>query len=148
MIGVLVIAHTPLASALRDGVLHVFPDAAPAIAALDVQPHDAPEDTFEQARGLIQRLGTHQVLVVADMFGATPCNIAQRLTDGHQIRLVTGANLPMLLRAINYRHESLDALVSRAMAGGTQGIISPAATAPQNQLRRSHHDQNHHDHQQ
>ncbi|MEN9843299.1 MAG: hypothetical protein RLZZ612_1128 [Pseudomonadota bacterium] len=148
MIGVLVIAHAPLASALRAGALHVFPDAASAIMALDVQPNDAPEDTYEQARTLLHRFGTQPVLVMADIFGATPCNIAQRLTDGHQVRLVTGINLPMLVRVVNYRHESLDALVSRAMAGGTQGIISPAATAPQNQMRRSHHDQNHHDHQQ
>jgi mannose PTS system EIIA component len=147
MIGVLVVAHTPLASALREGVLHVFPDAAGAIAALDVQPHDTPEHTLIQARTLVARLGTDQVLVVADMFGATPCNVAQRLSDGQRVRLVTGANLPMLLRAISYRHEPLDMLVSRAMAGGTQGIISPAATAPQNQPRR-HHDPDHHDHQQ
>jgi PTS system ascorbate-specific IIA component len=53
----------------------------------------------------------------------------------------------MLLRAVTYRHESLDMLLSRAMAGGTQGIISVAVTAPQNQHRRAH-DQNHHDHQQ
>jgi mannose PTS system EIIA component len=148
MIGVLVIAHAPLASALRDGVLHVFPDAASSIAALDVQAHASPEATLEQARALVLHLDVDQVLMVADVFGATPCNVAQRLADTQRVRLITGANLPMLLRAINYLHEPLDALVSRAMAGGTQGIISPAATAPQNQPRRSHHDQNHHDHQQ
>jgi mannose PTS system EIIA component len=147
MTGVLVVAHSPLASALREGVLHVFPDAATTIAALDVRPDVSPEQTLEQARALVADLGTPQVLVVADVFGATPCNVAQRLSDGQRVRLVTGANLPMLLRAISYRHEPLDMLVSRAMAGGTQGIISPAATAPQNQPRR-HHDPDHHDHQQ
>jgi hypothetical protein len=58
-------------------------------------------------------------------------------------RLVTGVNLPMLLRAVNYRHESLDALVARAVAGGTQGVMQVAVTAPQNQKRRKPHDQNH-----
>ena len=96
---------------------------------------------------LATQLGTGQVLVLTDIFGATPCNVAQRLVDGVSTRLIAGVSLPMLLRAVTYRHESLDMLVSRALAGGTQGIIPVAVTAPQNQNRRSH-DQNHHDHQQ
>jgi PTS system mannose-specific IIA component len=56
-------------------------------------------------------------------------------------------NLPMLLRSVSYRHESLDALVARAVAGGTQGVMQVAITAPQNQARRKN-DQDHHDHQQ
>ncbi|MDO9159147.1 MAG: PTS fructose transporter subunit IIA, partial [Burkholderiaceae bacterium] len=79
--------------------------------------------------------------------GATPCNVAQRLVEGAAARLVSGVSLPMLLRAVTYRHEPLDMLVSRAMAGGAQGIIPVSVTAPQNQNKRSH-DQNHHDHQQ
>ena len=85
--------------------------------------------------------------MLTDIFGATPCNVAQRLVDGVSTKLIAGASLPMLLRAVTYRPESLGLLVSRALAGGTQGIIPVAVTAPQNQNRRSH-DQNHHDHQQ
>ena len=147
MNGILVIAHAPLASALRACVLHVFPDAASAVVALDVPANMPPEDTLHQARILSEQLGTGHVLVLTDVFGATPCNVAQRLVDGVQSRLITGVNLPMLLRTVTYRHESLDALVGRAMAGGTQGIIPVAVTAPQNQTRRNH-DQNNHDHQQ
>jgi PTS system ascorbate-specific IIA component len=54
----------------------------------------------------------------------------------------------MLLRTVSYRHESLDALVSRALIGATQGVIQVAVTAPQNQARRNTHDQDHRDHQQ
>ncbi len=147
MNGIFVIAHAPLATALRQCVLHVFPDAAAAVVALDVLPNMPPDETLQQARVLAAQLGTGQVLVLTDIFGATPCNVAQRLVDGASARLIAGVSLPMLLRAITYRHESLDLLVSRAMAGGTQGIIPVAVTAPQNQNRRSH-DQNHHDHQQ
>jgi mannose PTS system EIIA component len=147
MNGIVVIAHAPLASALRLCVLHVFPDAAGAVVALDVPPNQPTDETLAQARVLAQQLGTEHLLVLTDVFGATPCNVAQRLVDGIHSRLVAGVNLPMLLRAVTYRHESLDMLLSRAMAGGTQGIISVAVTAPQNQHRRAH-DQNHHDHQQ
>jgi PTS system ascorbate-specific IIA component len=125
----------------------VFPDAAGAVVALDVPPNQPTDETLAQARVLAQQLGTEHLLVLTDVFGATPCNVAQRLVDGIHSRLVAGVNLPMLLRAVTYRHESLDMLLSRAMAGGTQGIIPVAVTAPQNQHRRAH-DQNHHDHQQ
>ncbi len=148
MNGILIMAHAPLASALRSCVLHVFPDSADAIAALDVQPNVPPEETLAQARTLMQQLGTQQTLVVADVFGATPCNVAQKLVDGVRSRLIAGVNLPMLLRTISYRHESMEALISRAMIGATQGVIQVAVTAPQYQARRATHDQDHRDHQQ
>lgn len=148
MNGILVIAHAPLASALRQCVLHVFPDAAACIGALDVPANQPPDETLAQARQLNRLLGTSHTLVLTDIFGATPCNVASKFVDGVQTRLVTGVNLPMLLRAVSYRHESLDALVSRAMLGGTQGVIPVSVTAPQNQTRKTTHDQNQRDHQQ
>lgn len=148
MNGILIIAHAPLASALRACVLHVFPDSADVVAALDVQPNVPPEESLAQARILLRGLDAQRTLVVTDVFGATPCNVAQRLVDGVHSKLVTGVNLPMLLRTVSYRHESLDALVSRAMTGATQGVIQVAVTAPQNQARRATHDQDHRDHQQ
>ncbi len=148
MNGILIIAHAPLASALRHCVLHVFPDSANTVLALDVQPNVPPEETLAQARMLVQQTGMPQTLVLTDVFGATPCNVAQKLVDGVTSRLITGVNLPMLLRTVCYRHESLDSLVSRAMIGATQGVIQVAITAPQNQARRSSHDQNERDHQQ
>jgi len=148
MNSILIMAHAPLASALRTCVLHVFPDSADAVAALDVQPNVPPEETLAQARALMQQLGTPNTLVVADVFGATPCNVAQKLVDGVRSRLIAGVNLPMLLRTVSYRHESMDALISRAMIGATQGVIQVAVTAPQYQARRAIHDQDHRDHQQ
>ncbi|MBL0920216.1 MAG: PTS fructose transporter subunit IIA [Hydrogenophaga sp.] len=148
MNGILLIAHAPLASALRQCVLHVFPDAHDAVVALDVQPNVPPEETLAQARMLLTQMARPQTLVVTDVFGATPCNVAQRLVDGVRSKLVTGVNLPMLLRTVSYRHESLDALISRALIGATQGVMQVAVTAPQNQARRSTHDQDHRDHQQ
>ncbi len=148
MNGIFIIAHAPLASALRACVLHVFPDSEAAIGALDVQPNVPPEESLAQAQALLRQAGWPSVLILADVFGATPCNVAQKLGDGVRTRLIAGVNLPMLLRTVSYRHESLEALVSRAMIGGTQGVIQVAVTAPQNQAKRAPHDQDHRDHQQ
>jgi PTS system ascorbate-specific IIA component len=147
MIGILLIAHAPLASALRECALHVFPDCAAGVLALDIQPDDAPEDSLMQAREAMAALNTPDVLLLSDVFGATPCNVAQQLNDGHRTRLVAGANLPMLLRSVCYRHESLDALAARAHAGGTQGVMPVGSTAPQNQTGQRHAP-SHGDHQQ
>ncbi|PUE12746.1 PTS sugar transporter subunit IIA [Limnohabitans sp. T6-20] len=147
MIGILIIAHAPLANALRECALHVFPDCASGVLALDVLPNESPEDSLAKARAAMQALGTEEVLLLSDVFGATPCNVAQQLNDGLHTRLVAGTNLPMLLRSVCYRHESLEALAARAQAGGTQGVMPVGSTAPQNQTGKRHAP-NHHDHQQ
>jgi mannose PTS system EIIA component len=148
---ILIIAHAPLAHALRSCALHVFPDCAPHVAAIDVQPNLPPDETLAMARVALDQLsrpaGIGGVLVLTDIFGATPSNVAQRLVDGVKSRLITGVNLPMLLRSVSYRHEPLEALVSRAVIGGTQGVMQVAITAPQNQPRRNH-EHDHQDHQQ
>ena len=142
---ILIIAHAPLANALRQCALHVFPDCGDGVAALDVQPNVSPEETFQAARISLEQARSRHVLVLTDVFGATPCNVAQRLVDGVRSRLVAGVNLPMLLRALCYRKEELDSLVARAVAGGSQGIMQVTQTTPQNQNTRVHdHDHCHH----
>ncbi|MFD1712675.1 PTS fructose transporter subunit IIA [Ottowia sp. GY511] len=149
MNAVLIIAHAPLANALREGVLHCFPDAADSVAAVDVQARAEPEASLAQAQQALKSLPSGNVLVLTDIFGATPCNVAQRLVDGVHTRLIAGANLPMALRAMSYRAEPLEAMAARALAGGTQGVMSvAAATGPQNQSRRPSNDSEHHHHQQ
>jgi PTS system ascorbate-specific IIA component len=147
MNGLLIIAHTPLAQAMRQGVLHVFPDAAASLVALDVPPDEPPEQTLARAQAALRGLDGETALVLTDIFGATPCNVAQKLVDGVRSKLLTGVNLPMLLRAWTYRHESLDNLLARAVIGGTQGIMQVAITAPQNQAKRNNDPDQHHHHQ-
>ncbi len=128
--GILIIAHAPLASALRACVLHVFPETADGVLALDVAPNESPDATRAAAQALVAQLGTPQALVLTDMLGATPCNVAQKVIDDVRSKLVAGVNLPMLLRTVNYRHEPLDALVARALSGGAHCIVQVAASAP------------------
>lgn len=124
---IFIIAHTPLAHALRECALHVFADCAHSVIALDVMPQAPPDATLAQAQVLLEPGGDTPTLVLTDVFGATPCNIAQRLVQGREACLVTGVNLPMLLRAVCYRSESLDMLVQRAVVGGTQGVMQVLA---------------------
>ena len=148
MNGIFLIAHAPLASALRQCVLHVFPESADQVLALDVLPNVAPDESLAQAQALLAQNPMSQTLMLTDVFGATPCNVAQKLVTGPRVKLIAGVNLPMLLRSVSYRHESLEALVARALIGATQGVMQVAATAPQNQAKRNSDDQEHHHHQQ
>ena len=147
MIGILIVAHAPLASALRDCALHVYPECASGVQALDILPNASPEESLRMAKAAMAKLNTREVLMLSDVFGATPSNVAQKLNDGIDTRLLAGVNLPMLLRSVCYRHESLDALSTRAQAGGAQGILPVGSTAPQNQTG-ARHAPSYNDHQQ
>lgn len=149
MPGLLIIAHAPLASSLKAVAGHAFPDCASRLEALDVTPDMPPEQVEAQARELIARLPRPETLILTDVFGATPCNVAQRLADGVQVKVVAGVNVPMLWRSLCYADESLDALVARAMAGATQGVMQVATSRPQNQtFKPGGNDQDHRHHQQ
>lgn len=149
MPGLMIIAHAPLASSLKAVAEHTFPDCARLLEALDVPP-DMPLDEVEtQAREMLARVRSPEALIFTDVFGATPCNVAQRLGDGAQVRVIAGVNVPMLWRALCYATEPLEAVVMRAMAGATQGVMQVATSKPQNQtLKPGGNDQDPSHHQQ
>jgi mannose PTS system EIIA component len=149
MPGLMIIAHAPMASALKAVAEHTFPDCARVLEALDV-PADMPVEEVEVlAREMLARVRSPEALIFTDVFGATPCNVAQRLGDGVQVRVIAGVNVPMLWRSLCYSKESLEAVVTRAMAGAAQGVMQVATTKPQNQtLKPGGNDQDKHQHQQ
>ena len=123
MPGMMIIAHAPLASSLRAVAVHAYPECLGAIEALDVAP-DANVETVEAAaRTMLQRVCNPDALIFTDVFGATPCNVAQRLADGVHVKVIAGVNVPMLWRALCYAHEPLDTVVARALTGATQGVF-------------------------
>ena len=135
MPGMLIIAHAPLASALKAVAEHTFPDCAGVLAALDVTRDMSIDDVETRARELLERVRTPEALIFTDVFGATPCNAAQRLGDGTLVRVIAGVNVPMLWRSLCYLGEPLDALVARAVSGASQGVMQVAQTRPQNQVQ-------------
>jgi len=138
MIGILVIAHAPLAKALCDCAYHVYGAEAAYCANLAAFDVPAAGDTvvlLEEARRL--RAGLDQgegVLILTDLFGATPANLATQLARDTNSEVLCGVNLPMLLRALTYRTSTpLAALVEKAMSGASAGVMKIVSHAPQNQ---------------
>ena len=119
----MIIAHAPLASSLKSVAEHTFPDCSRVLEALDVWPDMPLEEVEARARDMLARVRNPEALIFTDVFGATPCNIAQRLGDGPQVRVIAGVNVPMLWRSLCYASESLEAIVTRAVAGATQGVM-------------------------
>lgn len=124
----LIVAHAPLASALRAVAMHVYPDCARSLEVLDVDPGAAPQQIHAQALALMRRgePGRADWLVLTDVFGATPCNAARMLADAAHVRVVSGVNVPMLWRTLCYADQPLDALAARAVDGATQGVMALA----------------------
>lgn len=133
MPGLLIIAHAPLASSLKSVAQHAFPDCAAQLGALDVTADMPLEEIEAQGRQMLAGSGNPDTLIFTDVFGATPCNVAQRLADGLHVKVVAGVNVPMLWRTLCYPNDSLDALMARAVAGATQGVMQVAVSRPQNQ---------------
>jgi mannose PTS system EIIA component len=148
MAAFLLIAHAPLASSLKEVATHVYPECATRLTAIDVPAGATLEEAEAAARAAVAALGDQEVLMLVDVFGATPCNAALRVSDGVRTRVVAGVNVPMLWRALCYREEPLERLVSRAVDGATQGVLqisSPRrlnqSSSPSGHDHHQHHDQ-------
>lgn len=137
MTQVIVVAHEPLASALLAVASHAFPDCARTLQALDVPAGEDPLRTEARLRELVDGRDT---LILADVFGATPCNVAQRVADGVHVRVVAGVNAPMVWRALCYAHEPVESLAARAHGGAVQGVVPCAGTSPQHPSTKAYRD--------
>lgn len=137
MTKMLIVAHTPLASALKAVAAHAFPESVASIEALDVPPSWNEQQVAAAARALMaQRPGT-DTLVLTDAFGATPGKGSALLADSPGVRVVVGVNVPMVWRSVCYGLDApLDTLAARALAGATQGVMPIGPQRPQNQPSR------------
>lgn len=119
----LIVAHAPLASALRDAALHTFPDCAAELQAIDVAADATREQTRAACRAQLQAHPGEPLLVFVDVAGASPANALQaELADAPWARALAGVNVAMLWRSICYRHEGLEALMQRATEGAQRGV--------------------------
>ena len=99
---------------------------------IGVTVHDDPQLLLPQAIKLVKQLDHgNGVLVLTDLYGATPANLAAKLLVPGQVEGVAGVNLPMLVRALTYRKEPLKVVVGKAISGGVEGVMQmpPASHA-------------------
>ena len=124
MIGILIIAHGGFGESLLECAKHVIGNEPRQVAYLAVTNHDDPDHLLPVAKNLVAKLNEGDgVLVLSDMYGATPCNIVSKLLIPGVVEGVAGVNMPMIVRTMTYRHESLMALVEKAVAGGREGVV-------------------------
>ena len=149
MIGIVLAAHYPLGHALAHAAEHVF-GAVPQMVAIDVIPDTSMEKIRQPLLEAVASVDSGDgVLILTDLFGATPSNIASQLADA-RIKVVAGVNLPMLLRAVSYRTETLSSVAEKAASGGAQGIVQVGSKVPQKQatMAESNHLQQYNSYQQ
>ena len=125
MIGILLITHGSYGEALVQNACHVLNKRPAQLNQLGVAAQDDPLDLLPLARDTLRLVDSGQgVLVLTDIFGATPCNLALKLLDPGRVEGLSGVNLPMLLRALTYREKDMKTLLMRARDGGRDGIIN------------------------
>ncbi|KAB2970729.1 PTS fructose transporter subunit IIA [Zoogloea sp.] len=124
MIGILLITHGSLGESLIQCVCHVMNRRPPQMMQLGVSGQDDPLDVLPLARRLLNAVDSGDgALVLTDILGATPANMAAKLLEPGRIEGVAGVNLPMLLRAITYRERNMEVLVKKAVAGACEGVV-------------------------
>ena len=149
MTALLIVAHAPLASALGAVARHCYADCAPHLALLDVTPQMSVDEAQARVAEAVAGFGAEaEVLVLTDVFGATPCSAAQRVADGQRVRVLAGVNVPMLWRTLCYLREPLGMLVERAQSGAVQGVMQAGSNRPQHQAPRATSDAQGHRHDQ
>jgi mannose PTS system EIIA component len=124
MVGILIVAHGTLGESLIHCASHVMGSRPPELMQIGVTVHDDPQAILPQALKLVKQLDQGKgVLVLSDLYGATPCNIASKLLVPGKVEGVAGVNLPMLIRALTYRDEPLKTVVEKALSGGCEGVL-------------------------
>jgi mannose PTS system EIIA component len=127
MIGLLILAEKKLGAGLIDAVVHTLGSHPPQLEATDLDYAASPERVDGLLRQYLGKVDSGDgVLILADVYGATHTNVACRLLARGRVELITGVNLPMLLRVLNYRQLKMDDLIDKALSGGSGGIICAA----------------------
>jgi PTS system ascorbate-specific IIA component len=124
MAGILVVAHNALGESLVDCVRHVLGKVPDNLKVLSVYADDDPQQKLEEGHALIRQLDSGKgVLILADIYGATPSNLARQLCREEHIMGVAGVNLPMLLRVVCHPNKTMPELADIALEGGRDCIV-------------------------
>ncbi len=122
MVGILLLTHAPLGRAFIEAATHVFRHPPEQMEAIDVVADQDTSEVRRLAQEAIARINDGSgVLVITDVMGGTPSNCTLSLCDPGRVEVLAGISLPMLLRALTYRHNTLDVTIEMALAGGQSG---------------------------
>jgi PTS system ascorbate-specific IIA component len=125
MIGIFLLTHSTYGEALIQCACHVLNKRPLQIVQLGVAVQDDPLDALPLARSMLKLVDTGSgALILTDIYGATPSNLAMKLLEPGRVEGIAGVNLPMLLRAIAYRDKDMETLVTRSLAGGRDGVLN------------------------
>ncbi len=127
MIGVIIITHESIGDAYRSLAQHFFPELPPGIRLLGVQRTENHDDIIAKALSMITETDSgHGVLVLTDIFGATPCNAARKLLAPGKVAMLTGLNAPMMIKAVQYasRSDDLLAFTETVKQAAIDGILA------------------------
>jgi PTS system ascorbate-specific IIA component len=131
MVGILIVAHGAFGEALIHGASHVLGKRPLQVRQVGVTVHDDPDAILPQAQELVRQLDSGEgVLVLTDILGATPSNIGTRLLEPGRVEGVSGASLPMLIRALTYRDSPLANVVEKALSGSREGAVRLRTDSP------------------
>jgi PTS system ascorbate-specific IIA component len=124
VIGVLIVSHGEVGTALLASAAQILGGTPKQVATLSVWRQDDPDDLVLRGRELMVGLDAGDgVLILTDIFGATPGNVVSRLLRNGKVEGVSGVSLPMLLRVLTGRDRSLSGAVQRALSGGHEGLV-------------------------
>ncbi|SNS17010.1 PTS system, ascorbate-specific IIA component [Noviherbaspirillum humi] len=124
MVGILLLTHAPLGNAFVEAASHVFRGRPERLEAIDVRADQDLVEVNRLAQDAINRIDDGSgVLVITDVMGGTPSNCTLKLCSPGHIEVIAGISLPMLLRALTYRNDTIDVVVEMALAGGQNGAV-------------------------
>ena len=124
MVSLVLVTHESLGESLIKCAQHIMCAPIPNLTHLIVPSHADPDKVYKEAKTSLKKVDAGEgVLLLTDIFGGTPSNIASRLIIPGKIEAIAGVNLPMLVRAITYSDKPLDMVVKKALLGGQDGII-------------------------
>ena len=131
MVGIVIVAHTPVASAMLGFAEHIYGSSPERIKAVDIAPYEDTKASFDRVMKAAYAVNSgNGILILTDVMGATPANVASKLEAlgplsglNTPVIVLAGLNLPMLMRCITHRGDGLEELAQKALVGGQQGIL-------------------------
>lgn len=128
MLGIVVVAHAPLGSALLAVMTHMMGEQPAGLAVVDVYATDSLEHNHKRLEEAVATVNEGDgVVLLTDLFGATPSNVCSQLARNatqYRCAVVSGCNVPMVVRALSYRHLSIDEVTAKLVSGARNGVVA------------------------